>query len=66
MPPAIFNSFHENTIRDVVYDKPVTVVNWTDGSVTTAMCKKEDIYNYETGLAVCIIKRMLRQSKQLQ
>lgn len=66
MPPLLFNSFYENTIRDVVYDKPVTVVNWTDGIVTTAMCKKEDTYNYETGLAVCIIKRMLGQPKRLQ
>lgn len=66
MPSAIFNGFYKNTIRDVIYDNPVTVVNWTDGSVTTAVCKNEDTYNYETGLAVCIIKRMLRQLKKLQ
>lgn len=66
MPPAIFNSFYKNRIEDIVYENPVTVVNWTDGSITTAVCKKEDTYNYETGLAVCIIKRMLGQPKKLQ
>lgn len=45
-------------IVDVIYNAPATIVMWDDGSKTVVRCQDGDIYNPETGLAMCIIKRI--------
>ena len=45
-------------IIDVIYNNPATIVMWSDGTKTVVKCQNGDTYNPETGLAMCIIKKM--------
>lgn len=47
-----------NTIRNVIYNNPATIVKWRDGTKTVVKCQDGDTYNPETGLAMCIIKKL--------
>ncbi len=49
-------------IREVIYNKPVTIVFWSDGTKTISKCGKSDTYNEETGLLYCIIKKLSTNS----
>lgn len=53
------NKFDKDTIKDVIFNDPATIVLWKDGTKTVVKCQKEtgDIYNPELGLAMCIIKK---------
>ena len=51
-------------ITKVIYNKPVVVVFWSDGIKTRSTCDKEDVWNPEFGLTLCIMKRFL-SNKQL-
>lgn len=55
----IKNKFDKDTIKDVIYNDPATVVIWKDGTKTVVKCQKQtgDTYNPELGLAMCIIKK---------
>lgn len=46
-------------ITRVLYNKPATIVFWSDGEKTVAKCAKEDTYSAETGLAMAILKKVL-------
>ena len=39
-------------------DKKTVVVLWSDNTVTTAHCSKEDIYDFDVGLSLCFSKKM--------
>lgn len=45
-------------ITQVLYNDPATVVFWSDKTKTVCKCTKNDKYNPETGLAICIIKKL--------
>lgn len=45
-------------IKEVIFNNPVTVVNWADGKKTIVRCQEGDIYDKRTGLLLCIAKRM--------
>lgn len=45
-------------ITRVLYNDPVTVVFFSDGTKTTCKCQKGDTYNKEMGLAICVLKRL--------
>jgi len=45
-------------IKQVIYRNPATIVFWSDGSKTVCKCSGGDKYNPETGLAICILKKM--------
>lgn len=45
-------------IKQVVYSKPATIVFWSDGSKTVSKCHGEDKYNPETGLVLCMLKKI--------
>jgi hypothetical protein len=47
------------TIKQVYFNKPVTVVLWADGTKTIVKCQEGDTYSKETGLAVAIAKKAL-------
>ncbi|MBO5712181.1 MAG: hypothetical protein J6R47_05015 [Acholeplasmatales bacterium] len=49
-------------IKEVIYNNPVTVVFWSDGTKTISKCGKGDSYNEETGLLYCIIKKLSTNS----
>ena len=46
-------------IEKVIYNKPVVVVFWSDGVKTRSTCDKDDIWNPEFGLNLCIMKRFM-------
>ena len=45
-------------IQKVLYSNPATVVFWDDGSKTISKCFDGDVYNPETGLVMCILKKI--------
>ena len=46
-------------IEKVVYNNPATIVFWSDNTTTVCKCSKEDIYSKETGLTICILKKLI-------
>lgn len=46
-------------IKKVIFNDPVTVVIWADGTKTVVKCQPGDTYSKETGLALCIAKKFL-------
>lgn len=50
--------FDHKQIKNVIFNAPATVVLWKDGTKTVVKCQKNDTYNPEMGLAMCIIKKM--------
>ena len=46
-------------IKKVIFNDPATIVIWGDGSKTVIKCGKNDIYDPEKGLALCIAKKAL-------
>lgn len=44
---------------NVVFDPPVTVVFFSDGSKQVVKCREGDQFNEELGLAIAISRRML-------
>lgn len=45
-------------IKDVIFNKPATIVFWEDGTKTIVKCQKRDTYSKETGLAMAIAKKV--------
>lgn len=45
-------------IKKVLYKKPVTVVFWSDGTKTVAKTHGDDSYNPESGLIICVLKKL--------
>lgn len=46
-------------IEKIIYNNPATIIKWTDGTKTVVKCQKGDIYSKETGLAMCICKKII-------
>ena len=51
-------AIEEPTIRKVIFNDPATIVFWEDGTKTVVKCKEGDTYSKETGLALCITKKV--------
>lgn len=45
-------------IERVIFNDPATIVFWEDKTKTVVICQPEDTYSKETGLALCIIKKL--------
>lgn len=45
-----------DTIRQVIFNPPATIVIWRDGSKTVVKCGENDIFDPEKGLAMAISK----------
>ena len=45
-------------ITRVLYNDPVTIVFWSDGTKTMSKKKEGDTYNKETGLLLCVLKKL--------
>ena len=52
------NSVETVYITKVIYNNPVTIVFWSDGTKTTSKALKGDKYSEENGLIYCIIKKL--------
>lgn len=48
----------EKEIDSVVFNDPATIVFWKDGTKTVTKCAAGDTFNKETGLAMCIIRKL--------
>ena len=46
-------------IKEVIYSDPATIVFWSDGTKTISKCRYPDVYSKETGLSLCILKKIL-------
>lgn len=46
-------------ITKVLYNNPATIVFWSDGTQTRNICPKETLYNPDTGLAFCVLKKFM-------
>jgi len=46
-------------LTKVTYSGPATIAFWSDGTKTVTKCSPHDVYNKETGLAICMLKKML-------
>lgn len=50
-----------DSIKQVIFNNPATIVIWLDDSKTVVKCKNEP-YDPEKGLAMCIAKRAMGNS----
>lgn len=55
--------FKQVCIKRVMYSNPATIVFWDDGTKTISKCFKDDKYNPETGLVMCILKKLYGGAK---
>ena len=46
-------------ITKVLYNNPATIVFWSDGTQTRNICPKDTFYNPDTGLAFCMLKKLM-------
>lgn len=59
---AYYNKYNELVyIEKVIYSKPTVIVLWSDGTKTKSKCDKEDIWNPELGLTLCVMKKITDQ-----
>lgn len=47
-----------NKIKNVIFNKPATIVLWADGTKTVVKCENED-FDPEKGLAMAIVKKTM-------
>lgn len=58
--PNYFLGFEKKeTIKEVIFNDPATIVIWSDNSKTVVKCQPGDTYSKELGLAMCISKKYL-------
>ncbi len=48
----------DEEIDNVVFNNPATIVFWKDGTKTVTKCQNGDEFNKETGLAMCIVRKL--------
>ena len=51
------------TISDAYVDGNKTVIKYTDGTKTEAICAKGDTFSREVGVALCVVKKMFGENK---
>ena len=56
LPSAIFTDAY---IKEVIYNNPATIILWSDGTKTVSKCHSSDTYSKETGLMLCVIKKLI-------
>lgn len=52
-------------IIKVMYNKPATIVFWSDGSKTVSRCGENEVFDKEKGLMAAILKRFLGGAEPL-
>lgn len=45
-------------IKDVIFNRPATIVFWADNTKTVVKCGENDVYDPEKGLAMAIVKKV--------
>lgn len=59
MNSRFISSISKHSIKDVIFNKPATIVFWTDGTKTVVKCQENDTFDAEVGLAMAIAKKAL-------
>lgn len=57
LAPKITSTDKYFKIEKVIFNDPATIVFWADGTKTVVKCGEEDVYDYQTGLLMCIAKK---------
>lgn len=52
-----FNQHAVDAIKRVKYDKPWTIVWWSDGKITRSKCAENDVWSKAAGFNACVAKR---------
>lgn len=58
-PTELFNRYRMPNIKNVIFNDPVTIVFWNDGTKTIVKAQDGDIFDPEKGLAMAISKKAL-------
>ena len=60
-----FESLHP-LIKDIKIPNPnkVVIVEFNDGTEEKAICHKDDVFNLETGIMICVMKKMMGGSAE--
>lgn len=45
-------------ISDVIFNRPATIIKWTDGTKTVVKCGSDDVYDKEKGFAMALLKKI--------
>lgn len=53
-------------VKQVIFNPPATIVNWSDGTKTVARCAPEDKFNEEFGFAMACAKRLVKPYETFQ
>lgn len=53
---------NEIRIHEVIFSGPATIVLWSDGTKTIVKCTEGDKMDYEVGIAMCTLKKLLGES----
>lgn len=56
----VIKGLPDKEIDHVVFNDPATIVFWKDGTKTVTKCHAGDTFNKETGLAMCIIRKLTK------
>lgn len=51
--------FGELKPKKVIFNYPATIILWSDDTKTVVKCGKNDEYDYEKGIALCYMKKMM-------
>ena len=57
----IFNAY--DSIKDVKFANPATIVFWKDGTKTVVKAQGDEEYVPEVGLAMCICKKVMGNTR---
>ena len=52
------DKFANETIKNVYFNDPYTVIIWKDGTKTIVKCQPGDVYDKEKGFALAILKHL--------
>lgn len=56
-----FKTLNSKDIKEVIFNGPATIIKWEDGTKTVVKCQPDDMdnFDYETGIALAIMKKVL-------
>ncbi len=57
--PASPTSNKSVSILNVVFNKPATIIFWSDGTKTVVKCAKEDSYDKLFGFFICVLTKLI-------
>ena len=56
-PTYTYKVLSKPKIEKVIYNKPATIIKWSDGTKTVVKCDAEDTYDPVKGLLIAILKK---------